>query len=154
MGRKRSTNTNNPKKPRARTPAHLQQPPADVLEDAKSLVEWICDRGEIVFDHDWDSGGMAGRGSESVFKRGGRYAFSSIDFGRSGPYSSLGEAIKEHDLLCVTDATDGISCSELTTDEIVSQLTAACEVGHTFTVNGGAWRCAGKDGFVRLADAD
>jgi hypothetical protein len=103
------------------------------------LRDQIIDAGECVFEHEWDSGGPgAGAGVERVYRWKGKFAFSSADNGRAGPFNTLDDALEAQDLLRVTDASTSIYCSLLKGDELAGQMTCE-EDGCLVTVNGEPW---------------
>ena len=111
----------------------------DALTGPK-LRDQIIDAGECVFEHEWDSGGPgAGAGVERVYRWKGRFAFSSPDNGRAGPFNTLEDALQAQHLLRVTDASTSIYCSLLKGDELAGQMTCV-EDGCLVTVNDELWR--------------
>ena len=89
---------------------------------AEILSELILEEGEIAYSLQWDSGGpAAGGGYEVVYKFKDYYWTHSEYEGLSGPYSFLDEALSGA-LTTVTDATDRIRCSELSSEEIAKRL--------------------------------
>jgi hypothetical protein len=115
----------------------------DELEGDDDLDQ-IVEEGEGVFYHNWDSGGP-GAGSEDVYHWNGKFVVSSDDFGNSGPYSSLDEAIGKHGLLVVTSATENIDCSLLTARELAKRLSCE-EDGYEIELNGEPWVYRAKAG--------
>lgn len=88
-----------------------------------SSVDRIIDRGDCVFTHDWDTNSPGGgAGSEQVYCWKGEYAIASTDYGDSGPFDSLEEALQEQDLLLVTGATTSIDCTEIGTEDLAARL--------------------------------
>jgi hypothetical protein len=86
----------------------------------------LLDEGDVVFEHEWDSGGPgAGAGSERVVAYRGRFWYSSLDFGVKGPYDDLLGTVAMYGLLTVTEATTEISSSTLSTAEMVLRLESA-----------------------------
>jgi hypothetical protein len=104
------------------------------------LSELILEEGEIVYDLCWDSGGpAAGGGSEVVCKfRSYYWTFSDYE-GLQGPYPCLDEALSSA-LTTVTDATQSIRCSELSSQEIAERL-EPYDLGYTkrIVINGEDW---------------
>ena len=72
----------------------------------------------------WDSGGPGGgSGCERVYNLNGAYAVAFDDGERSGPYSTLRDAISATEqLFLVGPATTEIESKELTIVEIISLL--------------------------------
>ena len=111
----------------------------DALTGPK-LRDQIIDAGECVFEHEWGSAGPgAGAGVERVYRWKGRFAFSSLDNGRAGPFNTLEDALQAQDLLHVTAASTSVYCSLLKAQELAGQMTCE-EDGCLVTVNGDLWR--------------
>jgi hypothetical protein len=120
------------------------------LEACRELVEeMIFEEGQKVYDLYWDSGGSgAGADSEVVYKFRDRYwTYSLVDEGFSGPFDTLAQAL-EGDFLYVTEATEIITCEELTAAQLAKKLTYFGEPGHILEINGEEWK-AGRDGRFR-----
>ena len=103
-------------------------------------MDRIIEKGECVFAHDWESGGLgAGAGCEQVYRWRGKFAFASADYGNAGPFDSLEEVLKQQDCLtCVTSATTDICCSLMTDEELAARLTFDDGVC-LFRINGETW---------------
>jgi hypothetical protein len=113
-------------------------------KDDGEIVDRIIEKGECVFAHDWESGGLgAGAGCEQVYRWRGKFAFASADYGNAGPFDSLEEVLKQQDcLLGVTSATDSIWCSLMTAAEIAARLTYSGyddDEHYPISVNGESW---------------
>jgi hypothetical protein len=122
-------------------------------EEAESLVDRIVEKGKEVFSHDWDSGAQAG--SETVYRWRGKFAIGSEDFGDSGPFATLDEALAEGELLTVTGATTDIQCSLLSADELAKRLRASgVEDGYEIGINGETWAYHKRKGFRRSQDRE
>ena len=93
-------------------------PPSTVEPEA------IIEGGQCVYSLSWDSGGPGGgSGCERVYTLNGAYAVAFDDGERSGPYSTLCDAISATDqLFLVGPATTEIESEELSIDEIISLL--------------------------------
>jgi hypothetical protein len=107
----------------------------DELE-GDDIADYIISEGELVFSHEWDSGGPgAGAGVEQVYHWNGQFAIFSADLGNSGPFATLDEALADQDLLMVTSATTRIDCSLLTAKELARRLQCD-EDGYQVVLNG------------------
>ena len=108
-------------------------------DDDDELVEQIVEEGKVVFSHDWDSGDPgAGAGAEEVYRWKGKFAVCSLDFGNSGPFATLDEALREQSLLTVNSATTGIDCKLITAEELIKRL--ECEEDScAIDINGEPW---------------
>jgi hypothetical protein len=107
---------------------------------SRELRDQIIDAGECVFEHEWESGGPgAGAGSEQVYRWRGKFAFSSLDNGRAGPFNALEDALQAQQLLHVTDKSTRVYCSLLKGQELAGRLTCK-EDGCLVTVNDELWR--------------
>ena len=86
--------------------------------------EAIIEGGQCVYSLSWDSGGPGGgSGCERVYTLNGAYAVAFDDGERSGPYSTLCDAISATEqLYLVGPATKEIESKELNIDEIISLL--------------------------------
>ena len=109
-------------------------------------VEAIIVQGDLVFSHDWDSGGPgAGAGSEEVYLWNGQFASASLDFGNQGPFETLDEALEESELLSVSDATTKIKSSIYSDAEIAGRL--KCDIdGQEILINETKWTFREKTG--------
>jgi hypothetical protein len=121
----------------------MHDPKGDEEDDeleGDDLVDQIVEEGEVVFRHSWDSGSPgAGAGTEYVYSWNGKFAVWSADFGKSGPYASLDEALEEHnELLMVSPATESIDSALLTAKEIARRLYCE-EDGYVIEINGQPW---------------
>ena len=87
-------------------------------------LEAIIEGGQCVYSLSWDSGGPGGgSGCERVYTLNGAYAVAFDDGERSGPYSTLCDAISATDqLFLVGPATTEIESKELNAEEIITML--------------------------------
>ena len=87
-------------------------------------LEAIIEDGQCVYSVSWDTGSPGGgSGCERVYTLTGAYAVACDDGERSGPYSTLCEAISSTEqLYLVGPATIEIESKELNADEIMSML--------------------------------
>jgi hypothetical protein len=130
-------------------PKKKPQPDDEGDLDPEDPCEEIIDNGEVVFSHDWDSGGLgAGAGCETVYRWKGRYVASSEGNEPSGPYDTLEEALKQFDLLTVTSATTSINCPLLSAKKLAAML-SCYEDGHVIEINGQPWVYHESKGFRR-----
>jgi hypothetical protein len=119
-------------------------------EGDADLLERIITDGERVFSHLWDSGGLgAGGGSENVYRLGRSYCYASADVGQFGPYRWLEDALAEHALLLLTEATVGIDCTELSARQLARRCDCSdLKAGATVSLNGEAWEVT-KEGALK-----
>lgn len=104
----------------------------DEFDAAEDHLEDIIENGELVFFHAWDSAnpdgspatgsGAGGAGSERIYRKGKEYVFASEDFGNSGPFDSLEEALGVIDLFFVNSATKEIESTELSEKELLDRI--------------------------------
>ena len=107
--------------------ARQQRDPSIWIE---MLSEIVMEEGDVIFQHDWDSGGPgAGAGSEIVYKFGGLIWPYSETEGVYGPMKTLEEALASGDFLTVTDATTGIRSVVEYDKELVAKLQDAVTFG-------------------------
>jgi hypothetical protein len=103
-------------------------------------LEEIAEDGEIVFALWWDSGAPGpGADREVVYKYQGQYFLVTSDPELYGPYGSVASAIGGFET--VGPATEGISCTEMSTEELVALLEYSGggeEI--TLTINGEKWK--------------
>jgi hypothetical protein len=94
----------------------------DTRACAEILSELIIEESEIVYSLQWESGGpAAGAGYEVVYKFRDYYR-AYFDYEElSGPYPCLNEALSSA-FTTVTDVTESIRCSELSSEEIAERL--------------------------------
>ena len=106
------------------------------------LDDLIRDKGTVVFEHFWDSGGPgAGADSERIYKFAGYFWPCCSTEGFSGPFDELAEALGEMNV--VTSATEWIACDAMETQEIVGKLRVVdAPPGHRFEINGEPWAVA------------
>lgn len=91
--------------------------------DEVSSADEVIDLGKEVFLHRWDSGSLGiGAGCECVYGYQGKFATGSADFGSSGPYDSLDDALFMNGLLTVTSTTWAVECTMLS----ATAKTSAC----------------------------
>jgi hypothetical protein len=57
-----------------------------------------------------------------VYHWEGRFAVCSLDFGNSGPFDTLDEALDEQGLLAITSATTSVTCSSISAKELAKRL--------------------------------
>jgi len=114
------------------------------------LSELIIEEGEIVYALQWDSGGPgAGAGYEVVYKFRDYYWTHSDYEGFLGPYSCLDEALSST-FTTVTDVTESIRCSELSSEEIVKHLEAfELEYTKRIVINGEDWVATPEGRFMK-----
>lgn len=91
----------------------------------------IVDRGKIVYSISWEVDSPVGSGAAEVFFLDGAYAVFLEDEDKPlGPYSSLKDAIAEHEhLYWVGEGTTAIESSELSVEEIESLLQPSACLG-------------------------
>jgi len=104
----------------------------DEFEAEEAHLEDIIETGELVFFHAWDSAnadgtpaagtGAGGAGSERIYRKGSEYVFASEDFGNSGPFPSLEDALGVIDLFFVNSATKEIESTEMSEKELVERI--------------------------------
>ena len=95
----------------------------DEFEEGEDHLDEVIENGELVFFHSWDSGGPgAGAGSERIYRLKSEYVFASEDFGNSGPFKSLEDALSVIDLFFVNSATTEIESSEMTERELLDRI--------------------------------
>ncbi len=122
----------------------------------------LHDEGEVVFRHEWDSGGPgAGAGAECVYELAGRFYYPCDWAGLYGPYDTLDEAVRG-DLLMVNEASTLIESSFHDDEELASRAEFNGEVvdgederlGHEVSFNyiPYVWTESGR--FVRKDDDD
>ena len=117
---------------------------------AEILSELILEEGEIVYGLYWDSGGpAAGGGCEVVYKFRGYYWTYSDYEGLQGPYPCLNEALSSA-FTTVTDATESIRCSELSSKEITERLEPYdLECTKRIVINGEDWVVTPEGHFMK-----
>ena len=117
---------------------------------AEILSELILEQGEIVYGLYWDSGGpAAGGGCEVVYKFRGYYWTYSDYEGLKGPYYCLDDALSSA-FTTVTDVTESIRCSELSSKEIAERL-EPYDLEHTkrIVINGEDWVVTPEGRFMK-----
>lgn len=117
---------------------------------AEILSELIMEEGEIVYGLEWDSGGPgAGAGYEAVYKFKDLYwAYSDYE-GLTGPHYCLDDALSSA-FTTVTDVTERIRCSELSSKEIVKRLEAfELECTKRIVINGEDWVVTPEGHFMK-----
>jgi hypothetical protein len=108
MPAKRKANRASGKAKKPRATAAATRPPRADWSDDDDLLDRILSDGEEVAYQDWDSGGPgAGAGRVSVYRYGSRFCVLH-DAGMSGPYGSIGEAVKRGGVNQVNAATTTI----------------------------------------------
>jgi hypothetical protein len=87
-------------------------------------LEAIIEAGQCVYSVSWDTDSpFGGSGCERVYTLNGAYAVAFDEGERSGPYSTLCDAISAtEELYLVGPATIEIESKELNIDEIISLL--------------------------------
>jgi len=112
--------------------------------------ELIIEKGEIVYGLQWDSGGpCAGGGCEIVYKFRGYYWTCSDYEGFRGPYPCLDEALSSP-FTIVTDVTESIRCSELSSKEIAERLEPYdLEHPKRIVINGEDWVVTPEGRFMK-----
>ncbi|MFQ5994089.1 MAG: hypothetical protein ACE5K1_03265 [Acidiferrobacterales bacterium] len=125
----------------------MAEPNYDHIVDL--LSDWVAHEGVAVFIHYWDSGDNGiGAGNETIFQWRGLYWGMTSDLGLNGPYRSLREALEQNALLDVTDATESITCNEVSTDDLLERLViVSAKPGQRVQINGGAFQVT--DGKLR-----
>ena len=116
----------------------------------KILSEVIMEEGEIVYCLYWDSGSPAvGGGYEIIYKfRDYYWSYSDYEW-LTGPYPILDEALSSA-LTTVTDATQSIRCSELTSEEITERLEPYdLDCTKRIVVNGEDWVVTPEGHFIK-----
>jgi hypothetical protein len=122
----------------------------DTSACAEILSELIIEEGEIVYSLQWDSGGpAAGAGYEVVYKFKDYYwAYSDYEE-LSGPYSCLDDALS-YTFRTVTDVTERIRCSELSSEEIAERLEPYdLECTKRIVINGEDWVVTPEGRFMK-----
>ena len=80
----------------------------DEDERPEDPMEEIRENGEVVGEHEWDSGSVgAGAGSLVVYRYAGKF-FAEDDVEAMGPFDTFAEAAEAVGLFRKTDATTGI----------------------------------------------
>ena len=104
------------------------------------LSELVLEEGEIVYGLQWDSGSPAiGGGYEVVYKFRNHYWTYSDYKGLCGPYTSFDKALSSN-FTTVTEATQSIRCSELSSEEIAKRLEPYdLECTKRIVINGEDW---------------
>lgn len=85
----------------------------------------ICDHGDPVFIHSWNSGNPgAGAGADTIYEFEGQMAVASSEYDEvHGPYDDLPSLFKAHpNLLTVTEATESIESAYLKAADVVAML--------------------------------
>jgi len=92
---------------------------------------------DAVLEHHWDSGCLgSGAGVERLHYFQGEY-WQSGDAGVEGPYRSMEHAIAQSGILMINDATTAITCRQLKSEELGSQIdTSMLESPHRVLING------------------
>jgi hypothetical protein len=112
--------------------------------------ELVIEEGEIVYGLEWDSGSPAiGGGYEVVYKfREYYWAYSDYE-GLIGPYASLDKALSSN-FTTVTEATQSIRCSELSSNEIAERLEPYdLEYTKRIVINGEDWVVTPEGRFMK-----
>jgi hypothetical protein len=114
------------------------------------LSELILEEGEIVYVLQWEGGGpCTGGGYEVVYKFRGYYWTHSDYEGLQGPYPCLNESLSAA-LTTVTDVTESIRCSELSSEEIVERLEPYdLEYTKRVVINGEDWVVTPEGNFMK-----
>jgi hypothetical protein len=122
----------------------------DTRACAEILSELILEEGQIVYSLQWDSGGpAAGGGYEVVYKFRGYYWTHSDYEGLQGPYPCLNESLSAA-FTTVTDVTESIRCSELSSEEIVERLEPHdLEYTKRIVINGEDWVVTPEGDFMK-----
>ena len=112
--------------------------------------ELIIEKGEIVYGLQWDSGSPGtGAGCETVYKFRGHYWSYSDYEGFCGPYPCLDEALSSP-FTIVTDVTESIRCSELSSREIAERLEPYdLEYTKRIVINGEDWVVTPEGRFMK-----
>ena len=114
------------------------------------LSEIILEEGEIVYGLLWDSGSPgAGGGCEAIYKFKDCYWSYSDYEGLKGPYYCLDDALSSA-FTTVTDVTESIRCSELSSKEIAERL-EPYDLEHTkrIVINGEDWVVTPEGRFMK-----
>ncbi len=101
-----------------------------------------------VFSIHWDSGAPgAGADSEHVYRWGDGYIVLPGGGEDETVYSSLREAIEQTERNYVTEATQEIHSTEMSSEEIAMLLRTDGEGSHRVLINGETWQTEGSGGF-------
>ena len=93
----------------------------DEFEDINDL---IYEHGEGVYCLFWDSGGPgAGAGAETIFKYRCSYWYMDGHLGTTEQSENLEKLLENPVLTTLTEATESVDCSELTTKQLIDLLT-------------------------------
>jgi len=92
------------------------------FHDDETFLDVLTEEGEVVFTHEWDSGGPGiGGGVECIYELAGRFYYPCEHCpDMIGPYDSLNEAVESDQLLTVNSATKVIESSYHDDEELVS----------------------------------
>lgn len=119
----------------------------------EELAERISEEGECVFWHRWDARefNMLGeKGVDWIYKFRDQYWCHCNEDGLHGPYETFAEAMEKSNF-GIIDATQSISCSELTADELAAGADFFDpKPGHRVEINGDEWEVS-SDGRLKRA---
>jgi hypothetical protein len=92
------------------------------FHDYETFLYVLTEEGEVVFSHEWDSGGPgAGAGIECVYELAGRFYYPCCDCPELfGSYDTVDEAV-EGDLLMVNSATYNVESSYHGDEELAAR---------------------------------
>ncbi|CAN5658737.1 hypothetical protein BH23GEM5_BH23GEM5_14740 [soil metagenome] len=110
--------------------------------------ERLIEEEKPVYSVYWDSGAPgAGANSEQVYRWGDGYIVLYSDGENETVYPTLRAAIERTELYYVTEATQEISSSEMSSEEIATLLRTHDESRYRVLINGEAWQTEGSGGF-------
>ena len=98
---------------------------ADLIGDDENdaLIIEILENGEEVYSLYYDGNSPGCSGGSSVYQRQDKFAVSSSDDCQQGPFNTLDEALDANELMLhVTEVTTDVSCTMLTTQELLRKL--------------------------------
>jgi hypothetical protein len=103
-----------------------------------------------VFSVHWDSGAPgAGGDAEHVYRWGDGYVVLFSDGEDESVYTTLREAIEETELNYVTEVTQEIDSSEMSSEEIGALLRTHEEGSYRVLINGELWQSVGPGRFEK-----
>ncbi len=112
--------------------------------------ERLIEEKKPVYSVYWDSGAPgAGADSEHVYRWGDGYIVLFSGGGDETVYATLREAIEKAELNYVTEATQEIDSSEMSSEEIGALLRTHDEGSYRVLINGEVWKSVGSGQFQK-----
>jgi len=125
----------------------------EIIQDDRfeDLFEMLLEHGDIVFSNSWDTGNPgAGAGTSSIYKYRDKY-WAVIDGEIADSFETFEDAL-DYGFLSFDSSTEEISCSHISTDELVKKLNVDDygEESFILKINGIEYQASGTEGLKRV----